>query len=134
MEVIMADIETVWSEGDTGLVDNYVAEDFVGHMIGETDIHGSEGYKDWVRTTYEAFPDTHVEFTETFFGDDVLAAVWMFTGTHEGEYPGFPIEPTGRRVEMEGLVIGRMGDEKMTEFWHLSDTATMLDQLGVFES
>ncbi len=52
-------------------------------------------------------------------------------GTHEGEFMG--IEPTGRRVEMEGTVIHRLEDGKVAETWAQFDVLGLLRQLGAIE-
>ena len=59
---ILRTVEDVWNENDIGLVDEFIAEEFVGHMLGDEDIHGVEGYKDWVRGTLAAFPDGELTF------------------------------------------------------------------------
>jgi predicted ester cyclase len=50
-------------------------------------------------------------------------------GTHQGEFMGVP--PTGREVEMTGIVPERVGGGKVTESWVDRDSPGLMQQLGV---
>jgi hypothetical protein len=53
----------------------------------------------------------------------------VLTGTHAG--PLFGIQPTGRRVRVEGATFTRLGPEGMVvEDVHLSDVAGLVAQLS----
>lgn len=42
------------------------------------------------------------------------------------------VEPTGREVELSGIVIFRIGDGQIVERWAQFDTMGMLRQIGAF--
>jgi hypothetical protein len=50
-------------------------------------------------------------------------------GTHSGELMGTP--PTGKRLEMTGIVIYRIERGKIVERWAQHDVVGLLRQLGV---
>ncbi|MFC7046273.1 ester cyclase [Halobacteriaceae archaeon GCM10025711] len=128
---ILDAVEDVWNEGDLDLVEEFIAEEFVGHMLGDEDIHGVEGYETWVRATLAAFPDAELTFDTVFEAEAFIAGTWTFTGTHEGQWED--MEPTGASVEFEGVFIDRVEDGMVVESWHLSDGLTLMQQLGVVE-
>jgi predicted ester cyclase len=76
------------------------------------------------------FPDFEPAFDPVFTGDDVLCGRWTPTGTHEGDIPSLGVEPTGRSVECSGLFIDRIEDGRVVEMWHVSDLASLMEQLG----
>jgi predicted ester cyclase len=51
------------------------------------------------------------------------------TGTHTGELMGVP--PTGKRLEMTGIVIYRIAGGKIVERWAQHDVLGLMQQLGV---
>ena len=125
-------VAEMWNEGNLGLVDEYIATDFVGHLMEDgRDLHGPDGYRQWVEETRETFPDLRLAFEPVFTAADVVCGRWTFTGTHEGPMPDLGIEPTGRTVEFSGLFIDRLEDGRVVEMWHLMDNLTLMQQLGV---
>lgn len=122
----------VWSEGDLELVDEIVAEDYVEHnpMVPH-EARGPADYKETVQMFRSAFPDlTMIEEDTVAEGDKVVTRL-TFRGTHEGEF--FDIEPTGKTVESEGVVINRIEDGQLVESWPLADMMGLMEQLGVME-
>ncbi|HEX2084993.1 MAG TPA: ester cyclase [Solirubrobacteraceae bacterium] len=116
---------------NAGDADGYmalVADDFVDHE----EFPGIPGTKDGVRQFFElfrgAFPDLRMETHETVSEDDLVAVRITMTGTHEGEFLG--IQPTGRRIEVAAMDLVRIRDGLAVEHWGVTDTATMLQQLG----
>ena len=53
-------------------------------------------------------------------------------GTNLGPFRGMP--PTGKKVEISGVSIGRFAGGKAIEGWLFSDSLGMLQQLGVIPS
>lgn len=48
---------------------------------------------------------------------------------HAGELMGIPA--TNRAVETDGIVIHRVRNDKIVEYWAVSDVARVLQQIGV---
>ena len=55
-------------------------------------------------------------------------STWTGAGTHDGELMGMP--PTGKSVEIAGITIDRIADDKIAESWTCFDTLGMMQQLG----
>ena len=49
-------------------------------------------------------------------------------GTHRGELMGVP--PTGKAVSVPAILIYRIANGKIAEFWMNADTLGLLQQLG----
>jgi predicted ester cyclase len=129
-ERIEEQVEEFWNERTWELAEEFVASEFVGHMIGEReDLHGREAYVAWARSVEEMFPDFELAFDPTFTADGVLCGQWTLTGTHEGELPNLGVEPTGNPVEFSGLFVDRIADGRVAEMWHQVDYLTLLRQI-----
>jgi steroid delta-isomerase-like uncharacterized protein len=90
---------------------------------------GPEGVKQVISTYQNAIPDAHWHVIETFTADNVVITRWKGSGTHKNELMGIP--PTGKFVEVQGVWIHRIKDNKIVESDNVWDTLGMLQQLGV---
>lgn len=110
-------------------VDEHVAADSLVHGTGARDpIHGPEGVEAYASMLLAAFPDIEVTTEDVMTEDDKVVRRDRLTGTHEGKFKS--IEPTGKAVEMEGIVINRIEDGQLVESWGHSDMLGLLQQLG----
>lgn len=124
--------EELWGEGDLDLVDEYVADNYVEHNTASPEpIRGPEGYRENVQMVRAAFPDLQVSTEDLIAEGNEVATRYRLTGTHRGPLMG--IEPTGERVEVEGMSIGRFEDGKVVEGWSNIDVMGLMRQLGVVE-
>lgn len=104
------------------------AENVVLH--GYTGVEpGLESVKQYYATFWSAFPDSQVKAEETIEQDDKLALRLVITGTHLGPFLG--IASTGRAVSFAGMTILRFHDGKCVERWSVTDSLSLLTQLGV---
>jgi steroid delta-isomerase-like uncharacterized protein len=104
------------------------AEESVDHDPAPDQGPGRPGFKDFWTTMTTAFPDAHIEPRHEVVDDDHVVIAYTLTGTHEGEFNG--IAPTGKRVEVNGIQIGRFEDGKIVERWGSSDELGLMKQLG----
>ena len=116
--------------GNIALVDELIADDFVDHeepFPGQP--QGKEGVVFYVNAIRSAFPDLKVKTAEPALADGNLEALHgVLTGTHQGDFVG--IAPTGRNVEFGGIDIIRVQDGKVAEHWGVTDTLTLMQQIG----
>ena len=75
-----------------------------------------------------AFPDLHAQIEDITAAEDRVAARLTLSGTHTGEYLGFP--PTGRAVKYVSREFYRVADGLIAEEWICSDTASLFQQLS----
>ncbi len=119
--------EEIQSQGKTNLVDQIVANDYIGHTPPK-DFHGPEGAKQFEAMLRSGFPDLSVTVEDQLAEGDRVATRWTFRGTHHGEFQGIP--PTGKQVTMKGITIFRIANGKLIEGWNRPDMLGMLQQLG----
>ncbi len=91
---------TLGLEPMIAVFDDVLADDWEG-TTNDGPLHGREEERASERMNWAAFPDYHRNF-ETVIIEPPLAAVrWTVTGTHTGDFPGFPA--SGNRVTVTGM-------------------------------
>ena len=120
----------IFDEGNTGLVDEIFAEDFIGHAPPTPGkLPGPEGFKQLVKAFRTGFPDlNHPEVQIIGQGDTVVARL-TGTGTHEGEFIG--IEPTHESMEVTAMEMYRIEAGKISKAWLNVDMLGLLQQIGM---
>jgi predicted ester cyclase len=102
VERIAERIDAFWTERRFDLAEEFVADDFVGHLIGDDDLQGRAAYRAWAEEDEEMFPDDEIAFEPTFVAGDVHCGRWTLRGTQEGDLPTIDVEPTARRSSFRG--------------------------------
>lgn len=129
----VADYEQIWVEGlnrgDTSGAERAFHPDSVIHITGsavpDLDL---PGFKQMVAVLLGAFPDIHFTIEDQIAAGDKVAMRWRAVGTNTGPFGGAP--PTGKRVEVEGLIFDRVVDGRVAERWEQWDQPAMMRQLG----
>jgi steroid delta-isomerase-like uncharacterized protein len=104
------------------------APDAVDHDPAPDQPAGRDGFKAFFTELGNAFPDAKLEPVHVVADDENVAVAYTLTGTHEGEFQG--IAPTGAKIEVRGLQIGRFENGQIVERWGSSDELGILQQLG----
>lgn len=120
--------EEVWNKGRSVAIDEMLTPQSVVHGLG-ADLKGPAGFKPFHSAYRNAFPDVTVQIDAIIAEGDIVAARWSGTGTHRGDGLGFA--PTGRRVQLNGMVFVRVEGGKLVEGWNNFDQLGILQQLGV---
>ena len=127
-EIVRRVAEEPW-RGNLDVIDEHVAADYIGHDPSRPEPQrGPAGFKEFVQSSRDAFPNAQVTVDEQLAEGDLVATRWTGRGIHEGELMG--IQPTGREVTVTGITISRLRDGKIVEDWLNWDTLGMLVQLG----
>src|SRR5215468_8700880 len=87
-------VEQVWSQGNTELIDRYVAPEYTMTSPGAPEVRGPEGFHRFHEMWRTALPDFHMTLEDVLVEGD--RATWRVTasGTQRGEMFGIP--PTSR--------------------------------------
>jgi predicted ester cyclase len=113
---------------DWSIIDEYIAEDFVAHNPPGPGVSlDREGVKQAAEIFRVATPGTHDVTMQVAEGDLVVSRI-VGRGRHEGELLGIPA--TNKEVETDGIVIHRVRDGKIVEYWSVVDVAHILQQVG----
>jgi predicted ester cyclase len=123
IEAIDANDSSDWS-----LLDEFIAEDFVAH---NPPLPGVGLDRDGMKQAAEIFriatPGRH-EVAMQIAEDDLVVTHIVGRGVHAGELLGIPA--TNKDVETEGIVIHRIRDDRIVEYWAVTDVARVLQQVG----
>lgn len=124
-------IEALFTKGDLGAVDEYLADDFVNHdpPLGVT--ADREGMRQVGAMFRAAFPDWRSEPGLLVGEDDLVVEHFTASGTQHGEIFGVPA--SGRPVTLPGINIWRVRDGGIVERWGRLDELGLLRQLGLVQ-
>lgn len=76
----------------------------------------------------DAFPDIQIIDEDTLVDGDKVIKRWVDVATHTGTFAG--IEPTGKRIRVEGISIDRIENGKVVESWMAWDELGLMRQIG----
>ncbi len=127
-ELVRSIPERILTNGETGLIDEVFADDFVEHNPYLGDVYGPDGFREHVYEPFRrAFPDLTATVEDVLAeGDRVFIRVSL-AGTHEGEFMG--IAPSGRRMNATAFALHRVADGRVAERWTLFDGMGIRRQL-----
>lgn len=84
--------------------------------------------KKYLQEYFDAFPDVRWDLRNVIDNGQYACGEWVMTGTQEGELLG--MKPTGKHVELRGVEIIKVVDEKVKDERAYFDSATLQKQLG----
>jgi steroid delta-isomerase-like uncharacterized protein len=119
----------VFNQGDLDVLDELVDDNFVEHEEFPDIPPGKEGLKAFVTMTRAGFPDLRFDVEAMVSEGDEVWVHGVMRGTHQGEFLGIPA--TNRTIEVATVDRIRVRNDKAVEHWGVTDTLTMMQQLGV---
>ena len=124
-------IKEVWSEGNVDACDRYVADSYSIHHDPGDPWHGQTlsraQFKERVVLSRAPFPDQRFELQELLADGSAVAATWLWTGTHQGDFPGFPA--SGKQIKMSGATVYYFDNDKLAGHWQITDRLSVFQQL-----
>ena len=128
--IVSRSVEEVWNKGNLDLIDEFYADNYVGHGTAGQDEDGPEALKQGITNVRTAYPDLHLTIEDLIAEGDKVVGLWTATGTNTGtRMDGGPA--TGKRVTVSGITINRIYGGKIVESWARWDSLSMYKQLGV---
>jgi predicted ester cyclase len=118
-------LEEVVNTGDVGRITEFIAPDYIDRNDLGRGIEGARRHVLGVRQTY---PDLHVRV-----GQQVAEGEWVVSrvtgrGMHLGTWLG--MRPTGKAVEIRGVNIDRVVNDRMVEHGGVADLLAALLEMG----
>jgi steroid delta-isomerase-like uncharacterized protein len=122
-------IEEVLNQGNMSRINDLLAPDFVEHEEMPPGVpRDREGVTLLMTMLRSAFPDFKATIDDMIAEGDKVVVRMTWTGTQQGEFMGMP--PSGKPMSIGVIDIFRMEKGKLVEHWGLSDTMSMMEQLG----
>ncbi len=121
--------EEAFNQGSLAVVDEVVSANHLAHNPFGGAPQGPQGLKWLIIMFRSAFPDLHCTLEDEINQGDKVAAHWVMRGTQKGPFLGN--QPTGRRIEIQGMIFARMESGRIVEDWTLIDQMSILQQLGL---
>ena len=91
---------------------------------------GLDSVKRYYAGIWAVFPDARVSVEEMIEINDRVVLRFIMTGTHRAPFLG--LNATGRTVRLPGMTILRFMSQKCVERWSVTDSLSLLAQLGGF--
>jgi steroid delta-isomerase-like uncharacterized protein len=115
---------------DIHAVGDHLADGAVAHRMPQEFGQTRQGYLEYLRMAFEAFPDLRCQPLEVVAEGDRVAARLRNTGSHEGEFMGIPA--TGRPLFLEGSDFCEFDDDgRIVAHRSYADNLEFMRQLGV---
>jgi predicted ester cyclase len=96
----------------------------------DEECHGPDAIKAYFDRLFRAVPDLHMEPIKLVEDGDTVFVRWHLTGTHTG--PGFAgLEPTGKRIELDGIDHFTLSDGKVVSNFVVFDQMDVGRALGM---
>jgi steroid delta-isomerase-like uncharacterized protein len=128
-ELINRFYDEIIGSGNVDLIDELASDDIVDHEEGfPGQPPGKEGVKFFVNTMRQAFPDIKATVDVTLDQGELAAGRTILRGTHQGEFMGVPA--SNKSIEVETIDIIRVVDGRVAEHWGVTDTMTLMQQIG----
>lgn len=110
-------------------------DDYVNHQVsaaappppGASTKSQKQGSVDFFAARLAGMPDLKVAIEAQVITADMIAASFVYTGTHGGTY--FGIAPTGKPLRFTSCDIFRVRNGLLVEHWGMGDIAGILAQL-----
>ncbi|MGI9534766.1 MAG: ester cyclase [Thermodesulfobacteriota bacterium] len=120
----------LWNNGNISLLGEIYSPDYTLHLINQDnpEIVGTEALKDYVNFLRTAYPDLKFVREEVMVSGNKVISQTSFSGTNTG--PRGDLQPTGKSVNVSGVIISRIDDGKIAEEWIYINMASVYKQLG----
>lgn len=129
IRTVLRVFDEVVNLGRLDVIDEIYVEDMVDHepLPGAPD--GRPGVRYSIGGFIEGLPDLHVETHDVSAHGDYVVVHNTWRGTHTGSLAG--LKPTGRSLEVSGVVVWRLRDGRISERWAMGVESGLMEQLGM---
>ncbi len=125
---IIGDAIEAWNKVDIETLREIYSPDYVWHFAGEETLSLENLIED-LKWEIKAYPDRTYSIEDLISKRDKVVSRYVYRGTNEGDREGFPA--TGKKVEMEGILITRIKNGRIVETWEVADLLSVFEQLGM---
>jgi steroid delta-isomerase-like uncharacterized protein len=128
-KIVRRYFEEVLSTGDFALIEELIAQNYVGHYPAGYELGGGpEDVKQIVTSVRNAFPDVRFTVEDLIAEGEKVVCRWTFQGVQEGDFMGIPA--SGRKATVMGIAVYRVVHEQIAEAWFTWDALGLMRQLS----
>lgn len=124
--------DDIFNSGNVETIPEIVAPDVVGHdAASPRPVRGVESVRQVALLFHAAFANLHVSMDEVIAAGGSVGVRWRLRGVHQGTFMG--VEASGRDVDVGGMILYRVAEGKIVEYWGVFDTSGLMRQVGALE-
>ena len=128
-EQIIKEFYRIWDAADVDAFEKIMSKDLIDHERKEKG--NKSDYQNMVDATlyiHSGFSEVkHIPLQTHYLKDDKVMVYWKHTAVHTGNFAGIPA--TNKPVEMKGVDIFQIMDNKISEIWHVEAIHKILEQI-----
>ena len=117
--------------GNTALVDQLIAPEYIAHDAGPDDPPGLQMQRDIITRMHRAFSKLEFVIDDIFADGDLVVVRDHMMGVNTG--PFFGRAATNKSMDVERITIYRVEAGKLRESWTAMNTFGWLQQLGLLQ-
>ena len=121
-------IEEAFNKGNFSVLEKIIHSEYQ-YASPDNQLNGIEQLTEFIHAFRNAFPDLNLQIDDLFVSDDRSCTAFTLRGTHKEDFMGIPA--TKKSVAVQGMVMSRFKDSKISEDWEILDNLSFFQQLGV---
>ena len=121
-------IDEAFNKGNLSMLEEVIHPEYQ-YWSTDSQLKGIGQLREFIQAFRNAFPDLNLQIDDFFSSNDRTCTAFTLKGTHEQDFMGIPA--TKKSVEVQGMVISRIKDNKILEDREILDNLTFFQQLGV---
>jgi steroid delta-isomerase-like uncharacterized protein len=120
--------QAAWSAGDTDSLREMLHPECVNYQLVTGEARPLEFEIDACKTWHAAFSNVDIQIQQIVAEGNRVVVHWLLVSKHTNEFMG--IAASRKIVKIPGMEINRIQDGRIAEIWRLSDTMSVMEQLG----
>ena len=117
------------ADNDQTTLKELLAPDFLAHMPNMPGPLNREAFRQHLGMFAVAFSDGRMTVEDQIAEGDKVVTRATWRAIHSGNFQGLP--PTGRQVAIGAIIVQRLKEGKIVEYWPLFDMMGLMQQLGL---
>ena len=126
-DLIRTFIDEAFNKGNLSILEEVIHPEY-RYWSTDSQLKGIGQLREFIQAFRKAFPDLNLQVDDFFSSKDRTCTAFTLNGTHEQGFMGIPA--TKKFVEVQGVVISRIKDNKILEDREILDNLTFFQQLG----
>jgi steroid delta-isomerase-like uncharacterized protein len=130
--IVQRFVEECWNRGNMNLASEFLTDRIQLHDPVFPHLNpGIQNARAFIERCRKAFPDLKFTIDDTIAERNEVVHHWTLRGTHSGPFLG--VQPTNRKITVNGTSIYRLEGAKIAEAYANWNLVTMMAQLEVVE-